>query len=221
MDDPDSLSPLQADSIQMIVTSGDLLLGIVNDVLDYNCLARGKLDIVVKQSNLQEAMSAVIHAANVKGASKGVVVETYYDLTVPKDFNTDVRRLQQILYNLIGNAIKFSTGGATIECSICICRADEEPSSTENSPSYSPPRVNDGALLPCLQGNVLRLSVKDYGKGIHEGDFEKIFQPFLQADQGIENLEAGAGLVRAGISVVGLGKQRHFLIAERSILLCT
>ena len=109
------LTPYQDDSLKMIVSSGDLLLAVVNDVLDYSKLESGNLEITTKQSSLQEALDAVVHSISQKARSKNLKVETFYGLDLPEFIDTDSRRLQQILYNLLGNATKFSKDGGTIE----------------------------------------------------------------------------------------------------------
>ena len=99
----------------MIVTSGDLLLTVVNDVLDYSKLESGNVDIVVRRSNLQGALDAVVHSISQKSRTKNLEVKTFYGNSVPEYVETNSRRLQQILYNLLGNAVKFSKEGGTVE----------------------------------------------------------------------------------------------------------
>jgi signal transduction histidine kinase/CheY-like chemotaxis protein len=110
-----TLNPYQQDSLKMIVTSGDLLLTVVNDVLDYSKLESGNVDIDIRRSNLQEVLDAVVHSIAQKSKSRNLSVNTFYDNTVPEFVHTDNRRLQQILYNLLGNAIKFSHEGGSVE----------------------------------------------------------------------------------------------------------
>lgn len=201
------LPPMQAEAMQMIMSSGELLLTIVNDVLDYSKLESGNVDIVVKRSNLSEALSASVHSMNLKGESSNVKVKTFYDASVPEFIDTDVRRLSQILYNLLGNAFKFSRPGYDVEFSVSVCAAEEEAveSTSSSNPKYSPPRVYKGQPLPLLTGEVLRFLVKDYGRGIKQEDFPKIFQPFLQADQNTEALYGGTGLVRGQKTMDSVG----------------
>jgi signal transduction histidine kinase len=106
-----SLNPIQAESMEMIVSSSDLLLTVVNDVLDYSKLESGNVDIEIRQCSLQETLNSVVHAIEAKAVSKKVSLCTIYDARICDAINTDGRRLQQILYNLLGNAIKFSKEG--------------------------------------------------------------------------------------------------------------
>ena len=124
------LNSMQEESLRMIVTSGDLLLAVVNDVMDFSKLESGNVDIVMLRSNLQETLDAVVHSIEFKGQSKGLVLRTSCDTLLPEFVRTDSRRLQQILYNLLGNAIKFSKERVTVELQISVCRADKCPALT-------------------------------------------------------------------------------------------
>lgn len=291
----------------MIVTSGDLLLTVVNDVLDYSKLESGNVVIDIKNSNLQAALDAVVHSIAQKSRENGLKVKTYYDNTVPEFIDTDSRRLQQILYNLLGNAIKFSKDGGSVELTVQIIdtaavpdiemdipegeqiiEADamhEEdavtlestespvkvvdnaeashskcPSTAQSSSSPAPPAEPDGAagcpFLPVneltespsvkqrarkvqkashslstsqdmndlerspgnsfsaslqvsevkpLARHTLRFIVKDYGTGIAEKDFGRIFKPFKQANSYTEQLYGGTGLGLAITSKLAKG----------------
>jgi signal transduction histidine kinase/CheY-like chemotaxis protein len=114
------LTPMQTESVKMIVNSGNLLLAVVNDVLDYSKLETGSVDIEVGQSNLQEILQSVVHSIEMKAQPKGLRVKTSYDCLLPEFLTTDGRRLQQILYNLLGNAIKFSEENGVVELSVIL-----------------------------------------------------------------------------------------------------
>jgi len=187
-----SLSPVQAESIRMIVTSGELLMAIADDVLVYSRLANGNIDIVAKRSNLQDTLSATIHSANLIGAARGVTVNPQYDITVPECINADMRRVSQVLYNILGNAIKYSREGKTVDLHVSICSAGDVQSASTTR--YSPRRVKNGQPLPDLKGCVLRLIVRDWGIGIRAEDFEKIFQPFSLIEEEAEMPHGGSGL---------------------------
>jgi len=63
----------------MIVSSGDLLLTVVNDVLDYSKLESGNVEILIKRSNLLEAINAVVHSIKTKSKDKGLTIATFFD----------------------------------------------------------------------------------------------------------------------------------------------
>jgi len=95
------LTPLQAETMKTIVASGNLLMCTVNDVLDYSKLQSGFVDVERKKSNLQEVMSSTARCVQLKSKG-GVTIETLYDPQIPEYVTTDPRRLQQILFNLLG-----------------------------------------------------------------------------------------------------------------------
>ena len=114
------LTPQQNDSMRMIVTSGELLSAIVNDVLDYSKLISGNVEIEIQATDLQATLDAVVHSIEVKAKDRNLTLKADYDPLVPKIIDTDGRRLQQILYNLLGNAIKFSKDHGEVEFGISI-----------------------------------------------------------------------------------------------------
>jgi signal transduction histidine kinase/FixJ family two-component response regulator len=188
------LNPMQEESMRMIVTSGDVLLTVVNDVLDYSKLESGNVEIMIQRCNLQEILNSVVHSIQTQGLSKNLSVRTFYDAAICEFINTDGRRLQQILYNLLGNAIKFSKEGGAVELSISLC---SPCSSQDGTNSYSPPEREGSSEFVKAHGaedKVLRFEIKDYGKGINAKDFVRIFQPFRQASAETEALYGGSGL---------------------------
>lgn len=97
----DNLSPGQKECIDMILRSGDLLRNVVDDVLDYSKLLSGNHSIEVHKTNLQDTLSGVLFSFEKNAQAKNITLETVYDIRVPAVLETDGRRLQQILFNLI------------------------------------------------------------------------------------------------------------------------
>eukprot|EP00977_Amphora_coffeiformis_P027764 scaffold34639_cov206-Amphora_coffeaeformis.AAC.12 len=195
IEESEELNPLQRDSMRMIVASGDLLRAVVDDVLDYSKLTTGNVDVDVKRCNLQQTLGSVVHSVEMRGLATDVTIETYYDCRIPEFVNTDTRRIQQILYNLLGNAVKFSRNGGTVDFGISIAEPGFGPI------AYSPPLDdNDDSDEPTrvviASDKVLRFTVKDYGKGIEREDYPKIFKPFIQTGERVdnENIYGGTGL---------------------------
>jgi signal transduction histidine kinase len=117
------LNPMQEESMRMIVSSGDLLLTVVNDVSDYSKLESGNFEIQIQRSNLQETLQAVVHSIETKALPKQLSVRALYDPKIGEFVHMDCIRLQQIMYNLLGNAVNFSHPGGTIDLSIMLCPA--------------------------------------------------------------------------------------------------
>ena len=103
MEESEDLNPLQRDSMRMIVSSGDLLRAVVDDVLDYSKLESGNVDVEIKRSNLQQTLGSLVHSVEMRGLATDVKIRTHYDRLIPEFVKTDTRRVQQILYNLLGS----------------------------------------------------------------------------------------------------------------------
>jgi len=167
------LDAMQRDSVQMITTSGDLLSTVVDDVLDYSKLESGNLEMDIKRINLQQTFDSVVTAIQLRcdENKRGITVRTFYGISLPKFVETDSKRLQQILYNLLGNAVKFSPDNKKVELHTRIVTSEDDPNK-----------------------QILRLCVKDYGRGIDKSNFKKIFQPFQQEEKETTTVYGGTGL---------------------------
>lgn len=132
------LTPMQEESMRMICGSGELLVTVVNDVLDYSKLETGNVDIEKKRSSLQETLNSIVHSIDMKASAKNIALKTIYDPAVPEFVHTDGRRLQQVLFNLLGNAIKFSPNGSSVELHVKLCNASDR----SEGYTYSPDNVS-------------------------------------------------------------------------------
>lgn len=83
------------ESVRMIATSGDLLLSVVNDVLDYSKLESGNFDPTVTISSLQNTLSSILHSIQMK-KKRSQQLRTFYGVDVPEWIHMDSRRLQQV-----------------------------------------------------------------------------------------------------------------------------
>jgi len=188
------LDSMQLESLQMINASGDLLLSVVNDVLDFSSLESGDVEIDVQRTSIQNALDSVVFSMRAKAELQTVTLQTLYGLDVPEFMDTDTRRLQQILYNLLGNAVKFSKTGGQVELAVSVTKESTDNSTT----AYTPPCRDADAPLVDISSQrnprYLKFVVKDYGKGLRSNDFAKIFQPFQQESAETEKVYGGTGL---------------------------
>ena len=188
------LSSSQEENIDLIVSNGELLMAVVNDVLDYSKLESGNVDIRIQLCDLEALLKAAVRNVETESESTSVSVRTYYDPLLVRYIDTDSRRLQQILNNLLGNARKFSRDWGIVELHVEHCSADSYLESRYHGPrSYSPNRI------ATLDGHVLKFVVKDYGRGLRENEYKHIFSPFRQ---GVDSTDVKCG----GTGGTGLGK---------------
>ncbi|CAJ1959518.1 unnamed protein product [Cylindrotheca closterium] len=183
------LDPSQKDSVDMIVNSGRLLRSIIDDVLDYSKLESGNAETLIERIDLQETLDVVIHMIKTNEVTKDkkLKIQTVFDPLIPRHLEADSRRTQQILYNLLGNAIKFSRPGQSVQF-----------------------------VAEVVDRRILRYTIKDFGKGIAESDYNNIFIPFRQTATGLTNVEGGTGL---GLAITKkLVEALHGRISVKSVL---
>jgi PAS domain S-box-containing protein len=162
------LDPRQRDYLEKIRFAGEHLLGIIDDILDISKIEAGKLEI----EQVDFALDHVIQTLNTVVAPKaaGRELELVYDLdpTLPKVLRGDPLRLGQVLINYANNAIKFSEKGRI--------------------------EVRVRQVVGDANGCLLRFEVSDCGIGLSEGEIEKLFQQFQQADTSTTREYGGTGL---------------------------
>jgi len=146
----------------------DSLLRILNDVLDFSKMEAGKLDLVCEPMRLRHVVADVVRFFSFGARAKGITLAVHIDRAIPPAFSGDAGRVRQILVNLIGNALKFSSGGE-----VGITVKLESANSTE---------------VRC------RFRVTDEGIGIAPEKRDAIFAPFEQADTSTTRRFGGTGL---------------------------
>lgn len=163
-----NLTPHQSNYVEMLKTSGESLLVVINDVLDFAKIEAGKLAMESIPFALREKLAKPLKAMGVRSSAKGLELAVRIAPDVPEHLIGDPDRLHQVLLNLVSNAIKFTERG---EILVDI----QNGGSTEGS-------------------IVLDIRVSDTGIGISPERQKQIFDPFLQADLSTTRLYGGTGL---------------------------
>ncbi|MHC0445500.1 ATP-binding protein [Flavobacterium sp. 3-218] len=166
------LDDTQRDYIESVQIASENLLLIVNDILDLSKMESGNLSIESERFNLKKTLKHVYNLLKVK-AQKDVEFNLFLDAEMPDMVIGDQGRLNQILVNLIGNSLKFTSEG---EVTVSVKKIDE----TEED--YS-----------------LKFSVKDTGIGIPKDKLETIFERFTQGEESTTRKFGGTGL---GLNIV-------------------
>jgi PAS domain S-box-containing protein len=162
------LSEEQRHRIEVIKQSGESLLGLLNDILDISKIESGHVEIEISHFDLREMMEGVAALLQSRAEQKGVAYSTHIEADVPDILVGDLARTQQILINIIGNAIKFTEAGS-IRVSVSQAAIDQTTS-------------------------VIRFEVADTGPGIGAPAQNKIFEKFTQADASTTRRFGGTGL---------------------------
>ncbi|MFN3826743.1 MAG: ATP-binding protein [Micavibrio sp.] len=168
-----ALSPSQKDYAQTIQDSGDAMMALLNDILDFEKIESGKMDLEMIDFDLHRLANSVVTLMSGHANNKDIYLKLDMDPSVPHYLVGDPVRMRQVLLNLVGNSIKFTKqGGVTLEIKA-------EPNS-------------EGLA----RGNMskIRFSVKDTGVGISKEAQNNLFKPFAQADSSVSRKFGGTGL---------------------------
>ncbi|MHC4557356.1 MAG: sensor histidine kinase [Planctomycetota bacterium] len=156
-----------------IITSGNNLLNMINDLLDLAKTQAGKMELHIEETSVAILLNTLLSQFSLLTKQKKIKVKLLLDSDLPP-LITDVGKVQQILYNFLSNAVKFTPSRGRIEI-----RA-QFPS--------------PGAQSTGPESRMIRIAVIDTGCGIAEADKQKIFEKFRQADGSITRESTGSGL---------------------------
>jgi PAS domain S-box-containing protein len=167
-----NLDKEQRDYVNTIASSGETLLTIINDILDISKIEAGELQLDPVTFNLQTLVSEVIALFQQSAEQKGLELILDWQSSLPEHLYFDKNRLRQILFNLIGNAIKFTHQG---HVAIRVRHEEVDARMTQ-----------------------VKIVIEDTGIGIEPSIQKKLFTPFTQADASTTRLYGGTGL---GLSI--------------------
>ena len=162
------LNSEQRDYLNCVQTSADALLGLLNDVLDVSKIEAGKMEIENVTFNLAELVRETLKALAVKAHDKGLELAVHMPMDIPQYMEGDPMRIRQVLFNLVGNAVKFTEQGEVIV-------EVEEQWTTDDE-------------------TCLRFAVRDTGIGIPKDRLQQIFESFTQVDSSMARRFGGTGL---------------------------
>jgi PAS domain S-box-containing protein len=170
------LNPEQREYIGLVKDSAESLLRLLNDILDFSKIEAGRLDLDVAPFSLRGTVGDTLDTLAVRADQKGIELINNIHPDVPDTLIGDAIRIRQVIVNLVGNAIKFTSQGevmVTVEPN----RYDGPPSTANQPP-----------------GVTLHFAVRDTGIGIPEEKLAHIFEPFTQADSSTTRRFGGTGL---------------------------
>jgi signal transduction histidine kinase/ligand-binding sensor domain-containing protein/DNA-binding NarL/FixJ family response regulator len=183
----EGLTDRQARGLATIQESGDHLLTLINDILDLSRIGASKLDLHPADVNLAAFLRTVCDIIRVKADEKSLLFTYEGSADLPAAVRVDDKRLRQVLFNLLGNAVKFTDRGRiTLRV-----RSVHFPTHTEHD-SENDKAENDTTEkdMPMVR---LLFEVEDSGIGMTKAQVERIFQPFEQVAD-VERRQGGAGL---------------------------
>ncbi|MBN2476860.1 MAG: response regulator [Pirellulales bacterium] len=153
---------------QTVKRNGEYLLQVINDILDLSKIEAGKIEVERIPWSPQQVVSQAVSLIHQRSEEKGLRLGVEFDGPVPATICTDPVRLQQILVNLLGNAVKFTEAGGIRLLVRCVGAESSKP--------------------------MMQFEVHDTGIGMNEQQLGMIFQPFTQADSSVTRRFGGTGL---------------------------
>jgi signal transduction histidine kinase/DNA-binding response OmpR family regulator len=162
------LTSEQRENLRIVQSSASALLAVINDILDFSRMEAGKLELDPIDFDPRDAVGDIANTVALRAHQKGLELIVDVDAAMPDRLKGDVGRLRQILVNLLGNAIKFTSQGEVVLC------------------------VKTEAVTP--QDVVLHVSVRDTGVGIPLDRQKSIFEAFTQVDGSVTRAYGGTGL---------------------------
>ncbi|HMB94672.1 MAG TPA: ATP-binding protein, partial [Tepidisphaeraceae bacterium] len=167
--DPDQTHSDRQDCLQVIRRNAGHLLDLINDILDLSKIEADKMTVERIPVDLRELAAEVASLARPRALEKGLKFTVTFDGPIPKSVKTDALRLKQVLVNLLGNAVKFTSTGKIGLGISCNCADDDA----------------------C---NRIRFAISDTGIGIEKEQMSRLFQSFSQADESMTRRFGGTGL---------------------------
>jgi PAS domain S-box-containing protein len=158
----------QREFARTVRISGESLLVVINDILDFSKIEAGKLDLEITDFDLREAIDSTMDLLAAQAHSKGLELAAFIRPEVPLELRGDPGRLRQIVNNLVGNAVKFTSKGEVV---VTVSRVSETPTHA-----------------------TLRFEVRDTGIGIDAKGIQRLFKAFSQADGSTTRKYGGTGL---------------------------
>ncbi|MBW4614431.1 MAG: response regulator [Desmonostoc vinosum HA7617-LM4] len=162
------LNQEQRDFVETVRISGDALLSLINEILDLSKLEAGEMALETLNFDLSTCVEDVLDLLAPQAHKKGLEIAAFIDHKIPTHLQGDASRLRQILMNLIGNAIKFTSAGEVV------VKADVRSLAATTTTIY--------------------FAITDTGLGITPEDQSKLFTPFTQVDASTTRKYGGTGL---------------------------
>jgi signal transduction histidine kinase len=159
---------------------------LVEDILDVSRIMRGKLHLSLQQVNLTNLVKSTLESIQLQAQAKNIHLVTHWP-PQPLIVSGDVERLQQVMQNLLSNALKFTPAGGQVEVTL-------EPYEGPVMSSELGSATTHYSLLPTPRSPVAQIQVKDTGIGIHPDFLPDVFESFRQADSSSTRSYGGLGL---------------------------
>ncbi len=178
------LNKTQEEYLENVLQSSRHLLSLINDILDLSKVEAGRLELRLEPFDLAGLLSNSFVMIKGKAAKTDITLSLDLDPELPQTIMADERKMKQIIFNLLANAIKFTPAGGHITLAARLTDLAEWR-------SHCPEKEPAGHLR---LKKIIRISVRDTGIGIAAEDLQRIFTPFEQVESSVSRKYAGTGL---------------------------
>jgi PAS domain S-box-containing protein len=186
------LSIEQREYLELVQKSAHSLLAVINDILDFSKVEAGKLELDVVALNLRDHLGDTLNTLAPRAYQKGLELACHVASDVPDALLGDPVRLGQVVFNLVGNALKFTERGEVV---VEVRNAEYGMQNSEESQnSEAEPEREALSSVPHSEFRILHFEVRDTGIGVPPSKREYIFDPFAQADGSTTRKYGGTGL---------------------------
>ncbi|MES2139362.1 MAG: ATP-binding protein [Bacteroidota bacterium] len=168
------LPPKEKKQLEIIKTSGNILMALINDILDLAKINEGKVELEESVFNLSDLVNEILASFELRLNEKNLKMVKMYDENIPNLLIGDPIRISQILINLVNNSNKFTNNDGQIAVNVSLREQDEENA-------------------------IIEFNISDTGIGISKEKIKTIFEPFVQGNNGSSFKHEGTGL---GLSIV-------------------
>ncbi|MEM6427372.1 MAG: GAF domain-containing protein, partial [Cyanobacteria bacterium P01_D01_bin.128] len=187
MDHDKALSDRHQNYINIINSSGEHLLGLINNVLNLSKIEAGQLQLQPDFFDLPQLLQSVRDLFSLKAKSQGIKLQIITPDDLPTQVYGDQGKLRQVLINLLGNSIKFTRAGH-VALAVEIAPAVKSVTQAALVPQSQPPeQLQDAAAI------AVKFIVEDTGVGIASSEIDALFAPFQQTESGLKSGQ-GTGL---------------------------
>ncbi len=160
------LSDTHREYVDLICESGTHLLHVVNDILDFSSIEKSKMSLQITPVDIATLATSTCASVRKTAEAKGLIIRCEVDAGTPREILCDGRRVRQILFNLLGNAVKFTPSGSV---ALLVSCADDAK-------------------------KAISFAVTDTGPGIEPDLTARLFEPFTQGDSTLRRQFEGSGL---------------------------
>ncbi len=178
------LNDIQEDYLGDVLLSSRHLLSLINDILDLSKIEAGKFELDLWEFDLQKLLANSFVMIKEKAHQNDITLHLDIDADLPESIMADERKIKQVVFNLLANAIKFTPGGGHI--TVTAKKVDASELLTHNGSEKHGQAVGGKTFI--------KIAVMDTGIGIKATDLERIFRPFEQADGSTSKKYQGTGL---------------------------